>query len=60
VNGVLDRELLTGGVLAATSGSFKIGREPFSAAWYWSGLLDDVRIYNRALTALEIATLAGN
>ena len=28
-----------------------------SAGWYWSGLIDDVRIYNRALQPSEITSL---
>jgi hypothetical protein len=36
-----------------------IGRRPASNDRYFIGLLDDVRIYDRALTAEEIAWLAG-
>ncbi|MHC4596630.1 MAG: LamG domain-containing protein, partial [Planctomycetota bacterium] len=36
-----------------------IGRRPASDDRYFIGLLDDVRIYNRALTQEEIAWLAG-
>jgi hypothetical protein len=59
VYGNLDREMLTTAVLGASTGSFKIGREPFSANYYWSGPMDDVAVYNRALSPEEILWLAG-
>ena len=34
-----------------------IGRSAFSGDVYFAGLLDDFRIYNRALTAAEITML---
>jgi hypothetical protein len=58
VNGVLDRELLTAGVLGTSRGTFKLGREPFSDSYFWLGLMDDVRVYNRALSQGEIQALA--
>ena len=59
VYGNLDREMLTTAVLGASTGTFKIGREPFSANYYWSGPMDDVAVYNRALSPEEILWLAG-
>lgn len=35
-----------------------IGENGQSTKRYWNGLIDDVRLYNRALAAAEIATLA--
>lgn len=58
VNGALDRELATATVLASTPGTFKIGRYPYQSGNFWNGTLDDVRVYNRALTAAEIQRLA--
>jgi len=57
VNGVLDRELATAELLGTSTGTFKLGREPFSDAYYWLGLMHDVRVYNRALTQEEILAL---
>src|SRR6185295_9677485 len=34
-----------------------IGRSPFTADPYFAGLIDDFRVYKRALTATDIATL---
>jgi len=60
VNGVLDRVLATSALLGSTTGTFKIGREPF---WwgnfcFWNGMIDDLRVYNRTLAPAEIAYLA--
>ncbi len=43
--------------LATASGTLKIGRGIFAGADYFTGSIDDVRIYNRALTNTEIQTL---
>jgi hypothetical protein len=60
VNGLLDRELLTNAVLGASPGTLYIGCEPYNTAnGNFNGILDDVRIYNRALSDAEIAGLAG-
>jgi len=34
------------------------GRDSAASPGYWTGLLDDVRLYGRLLTDLEITTLA--
>ncbi|MFC1635813.1 LamG-like jellyroll fold domain-containing protein [Planctomycetota bacterium] len=55
VNGVLDREMSTTDTLGASPGSFKIGCEPFTTGLYnFNGVMDDLRIYNRALTEADI------
>jgi hypothetical protein len=59
VYGNLDRELVTTVALGTSTGSFKIGRDPGSAAYYWLGPMDDVAVYNRALSPEEILWLAG-
>jgi len=58
VDGNLDRPMSTASVLGSTSGTLKLGCEPFSPLYFFNGLLDDVRIYNCALSAEEIAQLA--
>jgi len=61
VNGELDRELLTAQALGASPGSFKIGCEPFTTGSYnFNGVMDDIRIYNRALSEAEVRYLANN
>jgi hypothetical protein len=61
VNGEMDRELLTTQALGASPGSFKIGCEPFTTGSYnFNGVMDDIRIYNRALSEAEVRYLANN
>ena len=59
VYGNLDRELVTTALLGSSTGTFKLGREPMSASYYWLGAMDDVAVYNRALAPEEILWLAG-
>jgi hypothetical protein len=55
VNGVLDATTSGSTTIGATSAStFKIGYSIFGAGRYFRGSIDDVTIYNRALTAVEI------
>ena len=55
VNGVQVAGTTVSGALPTSSGPLRIGG---NSIWgeYFSGLLDDVRVYNRALTATEIQT----
>ncbi|HNS21565.1 MAG TPA: LamG domain-containing protein [Sedimentisphaerales bacterium] len=55
VNGALDRELATASVVGTSAAQVTIGREAYNSTYYWLGLMDDVRIYNKALTANEVA-----
>jgi hypothetical protein len=57
VNAKLDREQETTNILAASSGTLKIGREPFNGIYLFNGLMDDLRIYNYALSQAEIAKI---
>lgn len=43
----------------ASTGPTEIGNLGGSGITYWKGSIDDVRIYNRALTSSEIAQLSG-
>jgi hypothetical protein len=55
VNGNLDRQLATTEELGASPGTFYIGCEPFNTGSYnFDGVMDDVRLYNKALTQDEI------
>jgi hypothetical protein len=63
VNGVLDRSLsgIPANALTTTTGDFIMGREPWingGTTRYFNGTIDDVRVYNRALSDQEIMTLA--
>jgi hypothetical protein len=55
VNGVLVRTTARTGAIVAEDGPLHIGgNEVWGGEWF-SGLIDEVRIYNRALSATEIA-----
>jgi Concanavalin A-like lectin/glucanases superfamily len=45
--------------IASNSDILTIGRSSSFGSQYWSGSMDDLRIYNRALTAKEMTALAG-
>jgi glucose/arabinose dehydrogenase len=53
VNGALSGSTSTSGAIAVSSGAFRIGG---NAVWseFFAGLIDDLRLYNRALSATEI------
>jgi hypothetical protein len=68
VNGKLDRTLQGNGTgsgqndvpfnaLGSTTGSFVMGKEPWSNLYFFNGYMDDIRIWNRSLTATEAKTL---
>jgi len=60
VNGVLDRELATTSVLGTSTGTLKIGCEPFTTSGsLFNGLVDEVQVYKTALSAGQVAWLAG-
>jgi glucose/arabinose dehydrogenase len=59
LNGVLDNGALVGTITSSQQYSTEhvdIGRRAGSSGFEFAGRVDDVRIYNRALTALEIQT----
>jgi hypothetical protein len=53
VNGVQVASRAESGLIQTTAGSLTIGGNAPEAE-YWSGVIDEVRIYNRALSASEI------
>lgn len=57
VNAKLDREQETLNILAPSTGTLKMGCEPFSDLYWFNGLMDDLRIYNYALSDAEVAAL---
>jgi prepilin-type N-terminal cleavage/methylation domain-containing protein len=57
VNGVLDRQISVSGSMDSTTFAVDLGKSADSALAYFNGLIDDARIYNRALSASEIAAL---
>jgi hypothetical protein len=59
LNGQLDDGALVGSVTSTqqnSTGNVNIGRRPNTNSYNFNGRIDDVRIYNRALTATEIQT----
>lgn len=60
INGVLDATHATVSTTPASPATFQLGGRPGSAD-YLNGELEDVRIYNRELSAMEIMTIkSGN
>jgi hypothetical protein len=58
VNGVRETEAVTAGAInTKAAAAFQIGAD--ETGKYFTGLIDDVRIYDRALTAEEIAAAMG-
>jgi hypothetical protein len=53
VNGTLVATTATGGPIPTSTGALRIGGNTIWPEWY-AGLIDDVRVYNRALTAAQI------
>jgi hypothetical protein len=59
VNGVLAGSKAVSGSVTPTTGALRIGGNGIWSEWF-QGLIDEVRIYNRALTQTEIQTDMGN
>jgi len=57
VNGVLDRQSSTTGVLAPSKSDLIIGRDSIAPAFYFSGGMNELSIFNSALTAAQVQTL---
>lgn len=57
LNGILHDTITQTKQMTGTSGSLSIGRSGSSNSSYWRGTIDEVRIYNRALTETEIKEL---
>jgi glucose/arabinose dehydrogenase len=55
VNGTQTATLAVSGAAAVSTGPLKLGGNAIWAEWF-AGLMDDVRIYDRALSAAEIQT----
>jgi hypothetical protein len=55
VGGVQMGSLAVSGSMVTTTGALRIGGNGPSGAWF-QGLIDDLRIYNRALSPAEIQT----
>ena len=56
VNGVLVGTTARTGTIAVSNGAIRIGGNASSTGEFFNGMIDEVRIYNRALTAAEITT----
>jgi len=59
INGVLKKSILSSGTLNKTVHPFGIGYDPIDKGGHFNGDLDDLQVYNRALTDAEIAALYG-
>jgi hypothetical protein len=56
VNGVLVSTVAGTGGINQANGALRIGGNASSTGEFFQGLIDEVRVYNRALSAAEIAT----
>jgi hypothetical protein len=54
VNGALVRSAAATGEMPTTAGLLGIGGKTFGSAQFFAGVIDEVRIYNRALTQAQI------
>lgn len=54
-----DRGKLLSGILGSTGGVLQLGKASWGGGEYFTGLLDDVEVRNRALSAREVAEGAG-
>ncbi len=59
VFGNLDRETETTALLGTSTGSFNLGRGESTTTYFWLGALDQVEVYNRALSQEEILWVMG-
>jgi hypothetical protein len=59
VDGILDNSEVATGSIGTSPYSVLIGENSDNPNRLWNGLIDDVRIYDNALSAAEIAELAG-
>src|SRR4030042_380272 len=57
LDGSLDATIATSSPIGVNAANVYIGENPEAAKRNWDGLIDDVRIYNRARSAAEIAAL---
>ena len=58
VNGVQSGQTVFAGSIATSTGALKVGGNAIWGEWF-QGLIDEVRVYNRALTGAEITTDMG-
>ena len=58
LNGVLDAENQSSEPLSTNTDDVLIGADAYSTTrWHWQGMLDDIRIYNKALPAKQIVSV---
>ena len=57
INGLLKKSVASVGALGKTKHPFGLGYDPIEGGANFNGSLDDIKLYNRALTDAEIAAL---
>jgi hypothetical protein len=61
LNGQFDSSYTLSGPIQTTTNWFAIGCNPYGATWaHFNGMIDDVRVYNRALSQQEIQADMGS
>jgi hypothetical protein len=59
INGVLENSTPKSGAIYNSTEEVKIGRYGYSSAWVFHGAIDNVAIWNRALSANEVSEVHG-
>jgi len=57
INGVLNNSTTKTGIIYPSSEALKMGRYGYYGGWYFHGILDDVILWNRALSADEVSQI---
>ncbi len=57
INNTLDTTITQTGTISPSDNDLYIGENTFGGDYYYDGVIDDIRIYNRALTKSEIDSL---
>jgi len=57
INGALDASVSKAVTIAPNTHPIRMGCQAFALAYWFDGIIDEVRIYNRALTATEVQDL---
>ena len=57
INGLLKKSVVAAGALGTTTKPFGIGYDPIDSSGFFNGALDEIQVYNVALTDVEVLAL---
>lgn len=55
---LVDKDTAVAGILDWQAGTLNIGRHPYGDKYYFKGKIDEIRVYNKALSKTEISILS--